>query len=398
MNFLYFVIRVFILSIFVINAQAQWTQKSDFGGTARRGAVGFTIGTKVYIGTGSNGTIYNDFWEYDTSTDTWEQKSNFSGAARWDAVGFSIGTKGYIGTGYTGTSFKKDFWEYDPSTNTWTQKANFGGPVRRDAVGFSIGTKGYIGTGYGTPSGTYYKDFWEYDPENDIWTQKADFGGTARDGAIGFSIGLIGYLGTGRDFNDNYYKDFWEYNQINNSWTQKTYFGGTARTGAVGFSIGSKGYIGTGLNGIFPYTEHKDFWEYNPIDDSWTQKSDFGGEVRWEAVGFSNSTKGFIGIGQGDANYLIDFWEYLPDTNTSITESNEVGWMKLFPNPSFDKLEIETPQLSSLEIIDLHYQIIISVSTTTTKTIIDLSNFKRGVYLIRVKTDNGILTKKFIKE
>ena len=43
------------------------------------------------------------------------------------------------------------------------------------------------------------------------------------------------------------YKDFWEYDPAANTWTQKADFGGTARYGAVGFSIGSKGYIGTGL-------------------------------------------------------------------------------------------------------------------------------------------------------
>ena len=37
-------------------------------------------------------------------------------AARFDAVGFSIGSKGYIGTGdYVPTNaYKKDFWEYEP--------------------------------------------------------------------------------------------------------------------------------------------------------------------------------------------------------------------------------------------------------------------------------------------
>ena len=32
------------------------------------------------------------------SQDTWTQKTNFGGAGREGAVGFSIGTKGYIGT------------------------------------------------------------------------------------------------------------------------------------------------------------------------------------------------------------------------------------------------------------------------------------------------------------
>src|SRR5713101_1775958 len=112
--------------------------------------------------------------------DTWTQKADFGGAARIAAVGFSIGSKGYIGTGeiFGSTLGTKDFWEYDPATNTWTQKADFGGTERSYAVGFSIGSKGYIGTGL-DQSVTIRNDFWEYDPATNSWTQKADFGGTA---------------------------------------------------------------------------------------------------------------------------------------------------------------------------------------------------------------------------
>src|SRR5438874_2713322 len=82
---------------------------------------------------------------------TWTQKANFGGSARFGAVGFSIGIKGYIGTGINGSccpfNVLKDIWEYDPTTDTWTQKADFGGGLRGWAVGFSIGDKGYVGTG-----------------------------------------------------------------------------------------------------------------------------------------------------------------------------------------------------------------------------------------------------------
>jgi N-acetylneuraminic acid mutarotase len=87
----------------------------------------------------------------------------------------------------------------------------------------------------------------------DTWTQKADFGGTARFYSVGFSIGSKGYLGTGTDYNGSDYnnnKDFWEYDPEANTWTQKADFGGTGRFGAVGFTIGSKGYLGTGISNI----------------------------------------------------------------------------------------------------------------------------------------------------
>src|SRR5438876_119434 len=146
----YSLLAVFFIGV-ACHAQAPntWVQKANFGGAARWGVVGFNIGTKGYIGTGYDGSIfYNDFWEWDQATNTWSQKTNFGGIARDGSVGFSIGTKGYIGIGnyYNGTFVRCiDFWEYDQGSNTWTQKANFGGTARLEATGFSIGTKGYIG-------------------------------------------------------------------------------------------------------------------------------------------------------------------------------------------------------------------------------------------------------------
>ncbi|HYV92675.1 MAG TPA: MopE-related protein, partial [Chitinophagales bacterium] len=287
--------------------EGKWIQKANFGGTARYNAVGFTIGSKAYLGTGktaANG-YKKDFWEYDPVTNVWTQKANFGGTARYKATGFAIGTKGYIGTGYDlNGALVKSFWEYDPATNTWTQKAAFGGTARQNAVGFSIGSKGYIGTGI-TAANEYKKDFWEYDPATDTWTQKANAGNTVREAAVGFSIGSKGYIGTGNNSN-GYKKDFWEYDPATDTWTQKAAFGGTARQGATGFSIDTKGYIATGYDGSYK----NDFWEYDPSTNTWKQDVDFTGSVRAYAVGFSVSGKGYIGTGNNSSSTFNDFREY----------------------------------------------------------------------------------------
>lgn len=320
-----------ILACEIAHSQCyDWTKKSTLMGTSRESAVGFSIGTKGYIGTGKDSTgVRNDFWEWDQTTDTWTQKANVGGQARWYAVGFSIGSKGYIGTGHDGGfAYMKDFWEYDPSLNIWTQKTNFAGTGRHWATGFSIGTKGYIGTGY-DPSFT--PDFWEYDPSTDAWTQKADFAGTPRARSVGFAINVKGYIGTGVDAG-GLTKDFWEYNPSTNLWTQKADFGGTPREYAVGFSIGSKGYIGTGNGGP------SDFWEYDQASDEWMKKANFGGVGRSNAVGFSVGSNGYIGTGIGGI-YWRDLWEYgIPQsmpyeicisTVDSVTSSkNMIVWSK----------------------------------------------------------------------
>jgi len=56
---------------------------------------------------------------------TWKRKADVGGLGRELAVGFSIGSKGYIGTGINGTStFLSDFWEYNPCDSGLTVYAD----------------------------------------------------------------------------------------------------------------------------------------------------------------------------------------------------------------------------------------------------------------------------------
>ncbi|TAL62068.1 MAG: T9SS type A sorting domain-containing protein [Bacteroidetes bacterium] len=322
----------FLLSFSAAFSQNTWVQKADFGGTARCRAVGFSIGTKGYLGTGYDVNTWvaeKDFWELDPATNVWTQKANFGGGVRQDAVGFSIGAKGYIGTGTSGGSpvtGYQDFWEYDPSANSWMQKTDFGGGAVMRAVGFSIGAKGYIGTG-SDMSFTSLGNFWEWDQASDTWTQKGNFGGMVRSDAVGFSIGNKGYIGTGTG-GTQFMQDFWEWDQASNVWTQKANLGGVGRYSAVGFSIGSSGYIGVGYAGpntpsntgpMFP----KDLWEWNQAGNSWTQRAIFSGSGRQDAVGFSVGNKGYIGTGElhvsgNYKNHLDDLWEYAPNSVSCI--------------------------------------------------------------------------------
>lgn len=152
----------------------------------------------------------------------------------------------------------------------------------------------------------------------DTWIQRPSFGGAARGGAVSFSINGKGYIGTGGT-NTNpsiIYQDFWEWDPVKNTWTRKADFGGGVRDAAVGFSIGTKGYIGTGIYAYPPYNptlKSNDFWEWDQSADTWTQKADFPGSARSLAVGFSIGNKGYIASGDDLSN---DFWEWDQTTDT----------------------------------------------------------------------------------
>src|SRR5207302_1119122 len=161
------------------------------GGTPRTWAVGFSIGTKGYIGTGLDTTTLNqsrakDFWEYNSITNVWTKKADFGGTGRYGAVGFSIGAKGYIGTG-NDLANENDII-YDPIY----------------ASAFSIGNYGYVLT---DDSGAG-SDFGEYDPVTNTWVRVANLAQTRNEG-VGFSIGNYGYIGTGNQSGRK--KDLWRY-------------------------------------------------------------------------------------------------------------------------------------------------------------------------------------------
>jgi hypothetical protein len=63
-------------------------------------------GDKGYITTGSyNGTDINFTWEYDFKSDLWLEKTPYEGTARTGAVGFTIGT-GAVGSTLVGNTPK----------------------------------------------------------------------------------------------------------------------------------------------------------------------------------------------------------------------------------------------------------------------------------------------------
>lgn len=144
-----------------------------------------------------------------------------------------------------------------------------------------------------------------------VWIKRADFPGTKRVYSFSFSIGGKGYVGCGIDtFSADANKDdFWEYDPIFNTWTQKANFGGGPRYLSRGFSIGGKGYVTCGYDSATCYT---DLWEYNPLTDTWIKKANFPGIEREDPVAFAIGNKGYVGLG----DIANDFWEYDPLSNT----------------------------------------------------------------------------------
>ncbi len=145
----------------------------------------------------------------------------------------------------------------------------------------------------------------------------------ARTSAVGFCILNKAYIGTGEDSTGNFLKDFWEYDPATDSWTQLADFIGTSRTGAVGFGIDSSGYLGLGRDSI---SFLKDLWKYNPFINSWSREQDLGqyrstssNGRKDAAVTVLSGSAYIIGGYDGTSSYVKQCWRFDPLADTSWT-------------------------------------------------------------------------------
>jgi hypothetical protein len=83
---------------------------------------------------------------------------------------------------------------------------------------------------------------------------------------------------------------------------------------------------------------------------------------------------------------------------TGIRESSDILNVSVYPNPAMNNLTIETPQQTVIEILNIQGQLIKTFALNGNKTNIDVSALPCGVYIVEVKTEEGFIVRKFVKE
>jgi N-acetylneuraminic acid mutarotase len=240
-----------------------WSQQASMGVRLMQ-AVAVTCNSKAYLGIGStdqntNGYT-NSFFEYDPVTNTYSQKTDFPGGGRIGAIGIAIKNKIYVGLGNSATyplHTYNDLWQYDPATDVWARKAD--APLNL-GLGYFLAFSLDDSTTYvcaGAQDGPH-PVLWLYNANADSWTQKNDLPFYFSFGPCTMAIGSNVYIINGWDQN-------WLYNSSSDSWTQKAFF--TSRMLGVSFVIGNTGYFGLGAGVQYENANHyinTDWWEFTP--------------------------------------------------------------------------------------------------------------------------------------
>jgi N-acetylneuraminic acid mutarotase len=128
-----------------------------------------------------------------------------------------------------------------------------------------------------------------------------------------FALGGTGYLMGGAESNSNALKDFYSYDPLTDTWTQKTDFPGQPRGFAYAVDSDTKGYVGFGLDfdeGTSIEEYLKDLWEYDPLTDTWTELTPLPGSARIHPAMVELDGKIYVGLGGSALGDLGDWWVY----------------------------------------------------------------------------------------
>ncbi|WP_279193697.1 Kelch repeat-containing protein [Butyricimonas paravirosa] len=217
----------------------------------------------------------------------------------------------------------------DDHLGDWAKAPEFSGRLRNQAVSFVIGDYAYVGTGFGVDLAEY-TDFKKYNLNDGTWTDVPDnFPGKGRHGAVAFVaekggktyayVGL-GYIsanqiqgsdGTAEIRAKEYLKDFYRFDPTDNSWTKIEDFPGEARRDAVAFTLDNYGYVGTGR--ADKALLFKDFYCFDPETETWnTEELGFKGDQRYGASAFVVNGAAYVCLGAKGSGYAQDVIKCTP--------------------------------------------------------------------------------------
>lgn len=93
-----------------------WTPRASFPGLALAASISFIQDGKGYIvagyGAGFLADVNSEAWEYNPDQNEWNSIEEFDGTSRRFGSAFNIGNRAFFGIGTNGTNFN-DFWEFD---------------------------------------------------------------------------------------------------------------------------------------------------------------------------------------------------------------------------------------------------------------------------------------------
>ena len=87
--------------------------------------------------------------------------------------------------------------------------------------------------------------------------------------------------------------------------------------------------------------------------------------------------------------------KWVASGTTAVQETAVTNDIQIFPNPTKNVFHVRGDNISDIEILNLAGALVFKNNSTTR---IDMTNFKNGIYLVRIKQGNATVVKKLVKE
>jgi hypothetical protein len=265
------------------NLNFSWKKLSITGPVpkARAGhAMSYGGGSKVILfGGGDSDDIFNDTWEYDTSTCLWKKlkiEGLIPSARLFHVMVYADNSKIVLFGGNDGNNWLNDTWEFDALTHKWNQYVTKATPEARKCYSMATGVDSKVilfgGRNLDEKKRVNLGDTWEYDVLTHEWTK---WNITWRSPSarynhvMAFADSKIILFGGSdkkeftlyeKEYNLNLY-DTWEYDVVSHSWENFKFETSPTYCGAMAYTGGSKSVL---CNIV-------ETWEYDSMTHEWIQ-------------------------------------------------------------------------------------------------------------------------------
>merc|ERR1712226_131499 len=327
-TFLFFTSQAYKISKSKTNLS--WKKRTSYPGTPRHHPITFANSTHGFLLTGSaiqrNGYLEpsNDFYIYDSNSDTWTETENFQGEPRSFGYGVAQGSNAYLGFGTGKNGYLIDFWKYDMVNNKFSRLADLPGVGRRHPAVVEVPGKIYVGLGDGVVDGKWQNlaDFYEYDILSDSWIQIENIPGIARHHPYYFGIDDTVFVGLGHS-SQGVVNDWYKFDTVDKKWTILDDFKSfdlknkfATSEGRVAGTQGKideckLGFVLSGDGDNHGFMNEGEFHVYYAESDSWMKLPSHPGVSRWAPGSFVIGKQVFFtsGVNRKSRRVINDLWE-----------------------------------------------------------------------------------------
>jgi len=316
---------------------------------------------------------------------------------------------------YSGEEWTDNLWEVSyqsKTTNTYDESGNLLSAVEMKLIdGSSVNARRYAysydsnGNVLTMLSYKYSSDPWEYeekytftyDSNNNIFTELSQFYSAdawSKGLLVTYSYNTIGSVEKkiyhNLDYNNEPYS--FEFDTV------KYEYDSNGNLLSIGesqiYSYDSNGNLSTW-----------DFYTWNSETSQWIKKwsepclifikTDYTGKI-WN-YSVQRHGNGILFYTYGSGNKMIFSWTQV--AITGLNDINENNIISIFPNPAYTSVTIKGIEKPGIvRIYSLDGKQIITSPITSSNQILNVSELKSGIYILRIETSGKIAVKKFIKQ